>query len=87
MTVHICFQLLQEKTVGLLFDIQRASGASDLPFPYADTSCRLELYRLLHTLVLEPHATWPPPTQFALHMLSAGRSDPNLEVSMYYGSA
>jgi hypothetical protein len=42
---------------------------------------------LLHTLVLEPHATWPPPTQFALHMLSAGRSDPNLEVSKCCRSA
>ncbi|PNF43970.1 hypothetical protein B7P43_G00912 [Cryptotermes secundus] len=80
-------RLLQEKTVGLLFDIQRASGASDRPFPYADTACRLELYRLLHTLVLEPHTTWPPPTQFALHMLSAGRSDPNLEVSSFCTSA
>lgn len=80
-------RLLQEKTVGLLFDIQRASSASDLPFPYAETSCRLELYRLLHTLVIEPHATWPPPTQFAVHMLSAGRSDPNLKVSSFCTSA
>jgi len=79
------FQLLQETTVGLIFDIQRASRAHDFPVPYAEASCRLELYRLLHTLVLEPHSTWPPPTQFAFHMLSKGRSDPSLEVSSKWG--
>jgi hypothetical protein len=79
--------LLQETTVGLIFDIQRASRAHDFPVPYAEASCRLELYRLLHTLVLEPHATWPPPTQFAFHMLSEGRSDPSLEVSHFCTAA
>jgi hypothetical protein len=79
------FQLLQETTVGLIFDIQRASRAHDFPVPYAEASCRLELYRLLHTLVLEPHSTCPPPTQFAFHMLSKGRNDPSLEVSSKWG--
>jgi hypothetical protein len=87
MIMVLYFQLLQETTVGLVFDIQRASRAHDFPVPYAESSCRLELYRLLHTLVLEPHSTWPPPTQFAFYMLSKGRSDPSLEVSSKWGAS
>ncbi|KAJ4429172.1 hypothetical protein ANN_26175, partial [Periplaneta americana] len=74
-------RLLQEITVGQLCDIQRTSKPQDLPLPYCDAACRLELYQLLYTLTLEPHTTWPPPTQFALCMLSRGRSDLNMKMA------
>ncbi|XP_069676657.1 proline-, glutamic acid- and leucine-rich protein 1-like [Periplaneta americana] len=80
-------RLLQEITVGQLCDIQRTSKPQDLPLPYCDAACRLELYQLLYTLTLEPHTTWPPPTQFALCMLSRGRSDLNMKVSGFCTSA
>ncbi|KAJ9601633.1 hypothetical protein L9F63_000241 [Diploptera punctata] len=83
-TVH---RVLQEKTIGTLFEIQRSSNPEDLPVPFSEPSCRLELYQLLYTLNIEPHTIWPPPTQFTLHMLAMGRDDTDLKVSAFCTSS
>ncbi|PSN44359.1 hypothetical protein C0J52_19620 [Blattella germanica] len=80
-----CFipQTLQEKTVRLLLNLQNNMQPQDWPAPFAEGSCRVELYQLLYTLSTEPHPVWPPPTQHALKILSAGMADIDSMVSAF----
>ncbi|XP_071455324.1 proline-, glutamic acid- and leucine-rich protein 1-like [Hetaerina americana] len=90
-------QILQEKTVSVLVDIQRSShyisskdiagrlNDTNLILPYqSEARCRLCLYQLLLALVMEPHShKWPPPVGLAAKIFETGANDPNMEVSTF----
>ncbi|KAF0295956.1 Proline-, glutamic acid- and leucine-rich protein 1 [Amphibalanus amphitrite] len=63
----------QQLCVGLLLEVQRATGAP--PQPYDRPACRAGLYRLLRALVADPHPAWPAPVQFAVGLFAHGARD------------
>ncbi|XP_043228411.1 proline-, glutamic acid- and leucine-rich protein 1-like [Amphibalanus amphitrite] len=70
----------QQLCVGLLLEVQRATGAP--PQPYDRPACRAGLYRLLRALVADPHPAWPAPVQFAVGLFAHGARDEDSTVSM-----
>ncbi|XP_072033723.1 proline-, glutamic acid- and leucine-rich protein 1-like [Amphiura filiformis] len=70
---------VHEIVVPLLLQIQQSHNAP--PIPYSSGICCEELYRLLLSCVLVPHAKWPAPLHCAIRIFSVGRQDMCIQVA------
>lgn len=77
---------LQVTIVKLLLDIHQSSSRT-IPLPYLDVSCRLQLYRTLHFLVMESHSDSCPPTTYSAFIFMHGLRDSSHQVSSFCAEA
>ena len=73
-------QELQEITLAVLIELKNGVQPKCL-VPYSDARCRAALYKVLHMLVLCPHAQWPAPLHYASVLFGSGLNDASLDVS------
>jgi hypothetical protein len=72
----------QAVVVGLCLEVQREQAFARRQ-PYSSQDCRLELFRALLALVVNPHPSWPPPLHYAVAVLAQGRLDESARVASF----
>lgn len=53
----------------------------DIPQPYKNEKCQIELYNTLIKLITNHHFDSPPPIHYAINLLSKGQSNSNMKIS------